>query len=174
MTPSNKNPDSLAALHEIIRDVEVALLTTVRGDGKLHMRPMMTRFLEAGNDLWFFTTDHASKTQEIQNDHEVALGYADPKRNRYACVSGTATVVHDRELQKQLWTPTLRAWFPGGLDEPGLALLRVGVHAGEYWDSPPGGVIELVAAVRDELGSRRPDAPGEHEKIELKGGTARK
>lgn len=168
MTPSNENPDALAALYEFIRDVEVALLTTVRDDGSLHARPMMTRLLDQGSDLWFFTTEHAPKTAEIRQDHDVGLSYADPKRNRYASVSGVATVVCDRELQKQLWTPTLGAWFPQRLDDPGLSLLRVRIRSAEYWDSTPGGVVELVAAVQDELGSQNSDATGKHIKIELK------
>jgi general stress protein 26 len=42
-------------------------------------------------------------------------------------ITGRGTVVRDRAKAKELWTELHRAWFPDGLDDPNLALLRVDV-----------------------------------------------
>jgi general stress protein 26 len=42
----------------------------------------------------------------------------------------------------------MKAWFPDGLDDPDLALLRVHVEAAEYWDSPSSTMVHIVGFVR--------------------------
>src|SRR5208337_4347672 len=51
----------------------------------------------------------------------------------YVSFTGHASVVQDREKMQDLWCPAYRAWFPRGLDDPELALLRVDVERAEYW-----------------------------------------
>jgi general stress protein 26 len=35
---------------------------------------------------------------------------------------------------KDLWTPEIKHWFPNGLDDPDLTLLKVDIVEVEYWD----------------------------------------
>lgn len=162
-----KNADAVrATLYQIIRDVETGMLTTVRPDGTLHTRPMVTRLREPSGDLWFFTTDQAPKTDDVRHDAQVAVAYADSKRNTFASVSGVATIVRDVQIQHQLWTPPLLAWFPKGPDDPDIELLQVRVRSGEYWDAPSSTMIEIIAAVQAGLDSPPVMDAGEHARIE--------
>jgi general stress protein 26 len=43
--------------------------------------------------------------------------------------------VIDKEKMKQLWTPAVKAWFPDGIDDPHLCLLRVDTKQAWYWDN---------------------------------------
>jgi general stress protein 26 len=52
---SHSNPGDFAKLGELIRDIRVALLTTVGRDGRFHTRPVQTLQVEADRTLWFFT-----------------------------------------------------------------------------------------------------------------------
>ena len=45
-------------VRQLIKDSEIALLTTVTPDG-LETRPMVTQEVEFDGDLWFFTTSGA-------------------------------------------------------------------------------------------------------------------
>lgn len=166
MTMAKNDERVRANLYQIIRDVGTAMFTTIRPDGTLHTRPMVTCMREPMGDLWFFTTEHAPKAEEIRQDRQVALGYADAKRSVYATVSGTAEIVHDTQLKHQLWSPPLLAWFPKGPDDADLALLRVRMRTAEYWDAPSSTIIEIIAAVQAGLDQPPVMDTGEHAKIE--------
>jgi general stress protein 26 len=87
---------SIEKLGEMIGDIKVAMLTTSEPDGTLRSRPMMTQQAEFDGDLWLYTSASAPKAIELQNDHRVNVSYADPGSQRYVSVSGTASLVRDR------------------------------------------------------------------------------
>jgi hypothetical protein len=63
----------------------------------------------------------------------------------------------------------LKAWFPDGLGDPDLALLRVRVEKAEYWDAPSSKMVQLAGFVKAIVTGQRADDLGENEKIDLKG-----
>lgn len=138
--------DTAIKCYQMMRDIEVAMLTTVQANGMMHTRPMVTRFREPRGDLWFFTREDAPKAGEVAREHDVAVAYADPRHQWYVAVSGRAEIVHDRQLQNRLWTPALAAWFPEGVEDERLALLRVKIRTAEYWDAPSSTMIEILLA----------------------------
>ena len=82
-------------VYDMIKDVRVAMMTTIDADGALHSRPMHTMKPDAEGDLWFFTRRSAPKTAEVEREHAVNLAYADPGSQNYVSVSGRATIVTD-------------------------------------------------------------------------------
>jgi general stress protein 26 len=127
----------LARLASLVRQMRVAMLTTIEPDGSLRSRPLHTVELDQAGRLWFFTHAHSPKSAEIEaHDHQVNLSYADPRDEDYASISGTARLVRDQEKMRELWMAPLAAWFPRGLDDPDLALLEVRIDKAEYWDQP--------------------------------------
>jgi len=81
-------------------------------------------------------------------------------------VSGRASVVRDRGKAEELWSPAMKAWFPDGLDDPDLALLRVQVEDAEYWDTPSSKMVHVVGFVKAVATGQRYQ-PGENEKLEF-------
>jgi general stress protein 26 len=140
-------------LGELVRGMNVALLTTACPDGSLRSRPMVALEPEPDGTLWFFTREHSSKVEEVEGHEEVNVSYADHPGQRYVSVSGKARPVRDRERMRRLWGPALLAWFPRGLDDPDLALLRVDVDRAEHWDARSGAMVP-VAPGRDLQGAR--------------------
>lgn len=155
-------------LTALIKDIGTAMLTTVAPDGGLRSRPMATqgRGLENG-EVWFFTGDNSGKVSEIEAEHEVNLAYAEPKEQRYVSLSGSARVLRDPERAKKLWSPEVKAWFPGGPEDPHLALLRVRVHTAEYWDAPSGKMASLLALAKQKISGQSAGDIGQHEKVSL-------
>ena len=125
MSAAKHNEDSVKKLAGLIKGIKVVMLTTVAEDGSLHSRPMVTQQVEFDGALWFITRGEAPKVGEVCHDRHVNVSYASPDDHRYVSVSGTAEVVRDAQKVRELWSPALRAWFPSGPDDPGLALLRV-------------------------------------------------
>lgn len=153
-------------LGELIHDIPIAMLTTVGLDGTLHGRPMATQRTPFDGDLWFFTQASSLKVDELGEHRNVNLSYADPKNNRYVSVSGTASVFRDRAKEEELWNPLYKAWFPQGLDDPDLILLRVAVEEAEYWDSPSSTMVHIAGFVKSPVTGKQYE-PGEHGEIKL-------
>ena len=161
--------ESVKKLGEMIEGIDFAMLTTAEEDGTLRSRPMSTQQVEFNGDLWFFTRASSPKVEEVERERHVNVSYARPDAQRYISVSGKARLVRDPEKIKELWSPALKAWFPKGLDDPDLALLKVSVEGAEYWDSPSSTVMHLVGFVK-ALATGQSYDPGENEKINLKQG----
>jgi general stress protein 26 len=158
-------------IRDLIKGIRFAMLTTIDEDGSLRSRPMATQEAEFDGDLWFFTAAGSPKVDEVERDERVNVSYAAPDDNRYVSLSGTARLVRDGTKAKELWTPALKAWFPEGLDDPDLALLRVRVEKAEYWDSPSSKMVQLAGFVKAIATGQRADL-GENEKLDLKGEAA--
>ena len=163
---TKSNDKSIRKLASLIKDIRFAMLTTVCPDGTLRSRPMATQRDEFDGVLWFFTDDHSAKVFEIANDTHVNVSYADPDRNNYVSVSGRASLVKDKAVMKQKWNPLYKAWFPKGLDDPRVALLRVDVEQAEYWDSPNSKLVQLGGFLKAVATGKRAKG-GENEKISM-------
>jgi general stress protein 26 len=158
--------EAIKKLNELIKDVDFAMLTTVEDDGTLRSRPMVTQEAEFDGDLWFFTGASSPKVGEVQHDQHVNVSYADPKNQNYVSISGTAQVVRDRKKIEELWNPAYKAWFPQGLDDPDLALLKVTAQHAEYWDSPSSAVVHAFGFVKAVVTGERAEG-GDNQKIDL-------
>jgi general stress protein 26 len=166
---NHSHQESVEKLGKLIKDIKFAMMTTIDA-GRLRSRPMVNQQAEFDGDLWFFTQLGSPKVAEIQRDSRVNIAFAKPEDQEYVSVSGTAEVVRDREKAKELWNPFLKAWFPKGLEDPDLALLRVRVEEAEYWDSPSSAMVQLFGAAKAALtGKRSEGSPTENEKVTLTG-----
>jgi general stress protein 26 len=140
----NKNESDSKKLWDLIKHIEVAMLTTQEADGSLHSRPMATQPGDFDGYLWFFTEASAHKVDEVHHHRQVNICYVDSPKGRYVSVSGRAQVLRDPAKVHEFWRPFLRAWFPKGPDSEEVALLRVKVDKAEYWESPSSKVVGMV------------------------------
>ena len=134
-------------LIRLLREIRIALVTTLDRDGSFHTRPLQTMAIEEDGTLWFFTDWSSPKVDELTRDFRVSAGYADPARSTYVAVSGTGTLSKDAAKAASLWSAEQRAFYPEGPDDERLAILRVALHKAEYWIAP-GRASYLVAAAR--------------------------
>ena len=137
----------LVELTRMIREIRIALLTTVGDEGQFHTRPVQTLKVEADATLWFFTDWTSPKVNELHHDVRVSLGYADPAKHVYVALSGEGRLMRDPQKAKELWSMEQRAYYPNGPDDERLALLRVAILHAEYWIAP-GRTSYIIAAVR--------------------------
>lgn len=157
----NKEIDKLK---ELVKDIRIAMLTTIEEDGTLRSRPMSTNEFEGDSTLWFFTEGNSAKIHEIDHERKVNISYQDTSKEIYVSVSGDARIVQDRAKIKQLWNPLLKAWFPKGEDDPNIALLRVEISQAEYWDTPGNKMVQLFGFAKAVLTGEQYE-PGENKKL---------
>jgi general stress protein 26 len=166
MTTNEKHEENVRKLWEMIKGIEVAMLTTVQDDGSLHSRPMATPKAEFFGDLYFFTKLSALKIEEIKRDHQVSVCYASPENQRFVSMSGVARVLRDRAKMEELWFADLEPWFPAGLEDPELVMLWISVMQAEYWEGPFGTLVYLPRVKKMAAGMEF--ERDENEKLELK------
>ena len=167
MSKNLTHQEKLQKLREIVKAVDICMLTTVGEHGSLHSRPMSNnREIEFDGDLWFFTYGSSHKVDEVGRIPAVNASFADIESQQYVSLSGRAEVIHDKAKIKELWQPHLRAWFPDGVDTPDIALLKVSVQKGEYWDGTQSFLAHALTFATSIL-TGKPAQLGENEKIDL-------
>lgn len=167
-TPPPTHAQSFARLGELIKDINIAMLATVTDDGVIRSRPMGTQQIDLiDGALWFFTAHDSSQTEEILHQQDVNLSYASIDKHRYVSISGRAHLVRDPAKTRELWKPAAKIWFPGGVDDPNLILLRVDVEAAEYWDSSSSKMVQLYGMAKFALTGKASKALGENVKVNV-------
>jgi general stress protein 26 len=156
--------DKRSELWEKIRDIRVAMLTSIGEDGRLYSRPMYTQEADHGDGLWFFTAKSSAKSGQVRRHEEVNVSYVDLAKNVYVSVAGNAHIIDDPEKERELWNPMNKAFFEG-LDDPELVLLHVDPERAEYWDAPAGAMRQLFNMAKAAMGGRHDS--GENQKVDL-------
>ena len=156
----------IAKIRQLLEGNRIAMLTTISEEDGLRSRPMALQSTEFDGELWFFTEANSWKIDEIAADPEVNVSVSDESKQRYISLSGTAQWVNDREKIKELWSPVVKAWFPGGPDDPNLTLLRVDVTGAEYWDGPGSKIVQLFGLARAVVTGQKFEA-GEHDTVNI-------
>ncbi|RYY27237.1 MAG: pyridoxamine 5'-phosphate oxidase [Sphingobacteriaceae bacterium] len=158
--------EQIKFLKDKIEDVRIAMLVTVNANREIHSRPMATADVDADGNVWFFTNEFSPKVAEISHENKVVLAYSNPSNNTYLSIKGTASLVDDKAKMKELWNPIIKAFFPGGLDDPKLTLLKVDTDEAEYWDSNSSKMVVGFQMLKAAITGEKYDQ-GDHGKIQL-------
>ncbi len=147
----------------MIKDIGFAMMTTEDGDN-LRARPMVAAQKDFDGNLYFFTRASSHKVDEVKGDQRVGITYADPSKQDYVSLSGHARLVQDKGVVTSHWQESLRTWFPKGIDDPDIAVLKVEVTSAEYWDAPNSTMLHAYGYVKAVV-TGAPPTPGGNEKI---------
>ena len=140
---------TLKDLAEKMRDIDFAMLATHTKGGAIGARPMSNnRDVDYDGDAWFFAEETTLMVRDIENDPQVSLSYQGKSgllglRPFFVAVEGRATLIRDRAQFAEHWTGGLDRWWPGGIDTPGLVLIRVSGERAHIWDGEHEGELML-------------------------------
>jgi general stress protein 26 len=155
--------DDTAKVWELIDKIGFCMLATHDGS-EIRSRPM-SAYTKRHDGAVYFLTDVAShKDEEVARFPNVCLAFADTKGQKYVSVSGTAEVLNDRELIREIFSVPAKAWWDSP-DDPSIRLLKVKPASAEYWDSP-GTVVSYIKMAAAAVSSSKPDM-GDNEKVSL-------
>ncbi len=104
--------------------------------------------------LYFF----ASKDNRLAQGGRAMVHFVAKGHDYFACFDGDLRIDNDFAQIDKLWNKHVEAWFPGGKDDPNLALLRFDIDTAELWenDMSLGGLAKMLFGgklSRDEEGS---------------------
>ena len=162
----DKENRQLEKFKELINEIKTCILITKTDAGKLKGRPMETAHIDEDGSIWFFTNEYSGKVEEISHQHEILLSYSSPSKNSYVVLSAKATLSDDKEKMKQIWNPLMKAWFPEGLNDPKILLVKADPEEAEYWDSSANKIVVLFNMLKAVLTGKVYNE-GEHEKISV-------
>jgi general stress protein 26 len=145
-----------------IKGVRFGMFTTTDESNVLSSRPLTTQQIDNEGNMWFITSDEAGFTNDLQQHPNVNISFSDPTRNTYLSVSGQAYLLKDRAKARELWNPMARSWFPGGLDDPHLALVRVKIQSAEYWDAGTSKMKQLLYIAKAAVTGQHMQDVGRH------------
>ncbi len=152
----------------LLKDHDVALLTTRGTDGHFHTRPMaMSKKRRSGSEIFFATWVDTQKVHDLEVDPHCSLAFhATENSSTYLSVSGTVEIVRDRQTIHELWEPNWKPWFPKGPDEGDIALLRFIPEHAEYVH-PKGGKLQVLFSTAKALVTKQRPEPAPKKELDL-------
>jgi len=152
--------DALTKIRELLKQFPVAFMVTVRGP-EVAARPIGIVGDHGAFDgsLWFITDRRSRKVQAIQSGATTALLFQNDREGAYLHLTGQASVVENPEKLREFYTPVQRAWFPDGVDDPHITLLRFDATTASYWDGHAS-ILRLAAAFAKSVLTGAPGTSG--------------
>ena len=158
------NTEDATKVAELMRDIKIAMLTTIDEQGNFVSRPMAQQQVEFDGDLWFFAERDSRKVRHLAANPHVAvtLGSGDT----WVSLNGTASVLTDAAKARELWNSVVEAWLPQGPGDPSTVLIKVAGETAEYWDTPGGRIATVLSFAEAKITGERYSG-GENETVNL-------
>lgn len=154
-------------LIEMVKGVRVCMLLTIEQNAKnLSGRPMSISKINEDGTIWFFTKASSYKADKIEESKKVSIAITNESSNNYLMIHGAATLINDKTKMKELWSSILKAWFPLGLNDPDMILIKVTPNEVNYWDTNSNKMVVLFNMIK-AIVTGKEYAEGEHGKINL-------
>ena len=152
---------ALEKLRELLANFPIATMVTAERNGAITARPIGVVGDHAAFDghLWFITDRRSRKVRAIKDGATTFLIFEDHGKGAYLHLTGRAQVIEDRARLEQLYTPVQRTWFPDGLEDPNITLVRFDADQGEFWDQH-NGMLRLLAAFTKAIVTGTPGSSG--------------
>ena len=151
MPETKTREEAIAKIATMIKGARISMLTTIVEDGDLHSRPMANVESDFDGNIWFFTAKSSPKVHDIENKPAVNVAFSDPEKQNYISLAGRAELIIDRALFEKYWSKAYEAWFPDGLEDPELSLLKITIESAQYWDSPSSPVAHIAGFIRSKV-----------------------
>lgn len=133
---------AIERIREVVDKAETCFFcTSAPMEGSTGARPMNVREVDDEGNLWFLSANDSHKNLEIARDPAVRLYFQGSPHSDFLQLEGRASISTDRARIEALWTPIIRTWFTGGVDDPRITAIRVSPTDGYYWDNKHGNAV---------------------------------
>lgn len=160
---STEPRNDAARVWKLMEQINVCMLASKDGD-KIRARPMHPTAREPENAIYFLTSTDGHTDDELQNEDEVCLSFAEPDNGKYLVVTGRARILEDRPLIHELWSIGAEAWWDGP-DDPRVRAIEVTPEDAQFWDGPHGATAMVQLTLAAATGAK-PDM-GDQRKVDL-------
>jgi general stress protein 26 len=131
-------------LKDLMSNCNVAMLGAFE-EMRMIFRPMAHVDVDDLGNIWFFVDMNAEVTAQINANPNVYINYACEKEDTYITIEGVANISNvNRDKIRELYSPAVKTWFPGGADDPNLGLLIVHPLEIDYWENNESKVLTYI------------------------------
>jgi general stress protein 26 len=129
-------------------------------EGAGHSVPLTAQLDEDQADTLFFFT---GKDNRLAPGGKAMAQFVSKGHDYFACLDGNVRIDNDFAMIDKLWNKQVEAWFPGGKDDPNLALIRFDIDSAELWetDMSVAGMVKMLFG-----GKIKGDEEGSHAVVE--------
>lgn len=116
-----------------------------------HSEPLTAQLDEDQVDtLWFFV----AKDNRLIRGGAAMAQFVSKGHDYFACLAGEIRESDDPAMIDKLWSKPVEAWFPGGKNDPNLALIRFDIRDAELWETDMSllGVAKLLLGRKIDQG----------------------
>jgi general stress protein 26 len=128
-------------IKEVVDKNATCFFCTAPGPGASNTRPMSVRKVDDQGRLWFLSANDSHKNQQIARDPWVQLYFQGSEHSDFLTLSGSASITVDKTIIEELWSPLIKTWFTGGVDDPRITAVMFEPQDGYYWDNKHGNAI---------------------------------
>lgn len=152
--------DAVTKIRQLLKQFPIAFMVTAKDDA-ISARPIGVVGDHGAFDgsLWFITDRRSRKVHAIERGATTALLFQNDREGAYLHLTGHAVIVEDPRKLKELYTPVQRTWFPDGVEDPHITLLRFDAKEASYWDGHAS-MLRLALAYAKSVVTGAPGASG--------------
>ncbi len=124
-----------------------------------HSEPLTVQLDQDQVDrLYFFV----GKDNRLASGGPAMAQFVSKGHDFFACLSGKVGIDDNSAMIDKLWSKQAEAWFPGGKDDPNLALLRFDIDDAELWEAD----MSLSGKLKMLFGGKvNPSEEGSHSRV---------
>jgi general stress protein 26 len=116
-----ENEFAVDKIKDLAENIKTCMFCTYN-DIRLQSRPMSVQKIDDYGQLWFLSEPH----------------------DKFLTLHGTATILYDRDKIEELYSPIVKVWMPGGIDDPNLSVIKVTPEDGYYWNNKNGKMVAIA------------------------------
>ncbi len=140
-----------------MKDIQVSFLNTQFEDGVI-TRPMIARFDEADRTaMYFISGGEGSQVDAMLNDKMVSVSMSDKSQKIYIVIKGKCTLTKSKAKIKLFWNSMTDLWFPKGLENSDVSLIKMDFDTLECWDSSGNLIIKAIDMLVAKINKRPPE-----------------
>ena len=149
--------EGIEKMKDLIKSADMCMFATNLNETPIPARPMSTREVDEEGNIWFYSRSTSKKNEEIKTDKRVQLFYSNPSSSEFLNISGNAVIIKDAKKAKELWSVWAKTWFPDGVTDPELTLIKVQPTNVNYWDTKHNRMVSLIKIMAGALTGKELD-----------------
>lgn len=130
------------------------MLITHGPTGELKGRPMTVARVDEDGTMWFVTSRDSDLVDELLGTERAAVSLQ--STTLYLHAYGRTRVFLDEPHAREAWNPTMKAWFPEGVESSDLAVVQLEPTSADWWDIRGGRTLRFAFELARSLVSGEP------------------
>lgn len=157
-------------VHEIfkkMKNIKISFLNSFKNE-QISARPMTTFFKDEDySNIYFISPTDSDQIDDFKSTPTATATLSDLSDNIYVECQGHISLTQSKEKIEPFWNEMTEAWFPKGITESDVTLVRLEIANIECWDSSGSTLYKAINLITSRLTNTKPDF-GNKEQVSLK------